>query len=116
MGADTKAKAQGQVRVPGGPLNRLKRQVALEALSESGSSFGTEVVTRETAGTGAEAGAEECQRALTRKQTLLGGGGALEVGNLRLLEDGGERGGDLGPDEVACETASERQDGNGERL
>ena len=47
-----------------------------------------------------------CQRALTRKRTLWGGG-VLEVGDLRLLEDGGERSGALGSDVVASETASE---------
>eukprot|EP00964_Phaeocystis_antarctica_P012336 scaffold6811_cov55-Phaeocystis_antarctica.AAC.2 len=56
-----------------------------------------------------------CQWALTRRRTLRGGG-ALEVGDLRLLEDGGERRGALGSDAVVCETASEGQDGNGERV
>ena len=41
-----------------------------------------------------------CQRA--RKQAL-----ALEMGDLRLLEDGCERGGALGSDAVASETVSE---------
>ena len=36
--------------------------------------------------------------------------------DLRLLEDGGERGGALGSDVVAPEAASEGQDGNGERV
>ena len=39
------------------------------------------------------------------------GGGALEVGDHCLLEDGGERGGALGSDVVATDTASEGQDG-----
>eukprot|EP00964_Phaeocystis_antarctica_P012340 scaffold6811_cov55-Phaeocystis_antarctica.AAC.6 len=39
------------------------------------------------------------------------GGGALEVGDLRLVEDGCERGGALDSDVVASETASEEQDG-----
>ena len=51
-----------------------------------------------------------CQRALTEKRTLWGGG-ALEVGDLRLLEDSGERGGTLGSDAVVCKTASEGKDG-----
>ena len=72
MGADTKANTRELVRVPGGLLERLQRRVALEALSKSGSSFGTEVVPAQTASTGAGAGAEECQWALTRKQTLRG--------------------------------------------
>ena len=43
---------------------------------------------------------------MTQKQTLWGGS-APQVGDLRLLEDGGERGGALGPDVVTFETASE---------
>ena len=35
------------------------------------------------------------------------GGGAPQVGDLRLLEDGSERSGALGSDLVAFETASE---------
>ena len=50
------------------------------------------------------AGGEECQRALTQKRTLRGGG-ALEIGDLRLLENSSERGGALGPDVVPIETA-----------
>ena len=40
-----------------------------------------------------------------------GGGGALEVGDLCLLEDGGKRSGALGSDVVVFKTASEGQDG-----
>ena len=43
-------------------------------------------------------------------------GGALEVGDLRFLEDGGERGGALGSDVVLTETASEGRRGRGERV
>ena len=57
----------------------------------------------------------ECQRALTGNQ-ILGGGGALEVGDLRLVEDSSKRGGTSVSDVVLPETASEGQDGNGERL
>ena len=46
-----------------------------------------------------------CQRALTQKQ-MLGGGGALEVGDLRLIEDGSKRNGALVSDGVASETVS----------
>eukprot|EP00964_Phaeocystis_antarctica_P049758 scaffold28821_cov63-Phaeocystis_antarctica.AAC.2 len=52
-----------------------------------------------------------CQRALTRKQKHSGGGGALELGDLRLVEDGSQRSGALGSDVIASETASEGQDG-----
>ena len=58
---------------------------------------------------------DECQRALTQKRTLWGGG-ALQLLDLRLFEDGGERGGALGPDAVVRDTASEGQDENGERV
>ena len=44
------------------------------------------------------------------------GGGALEGGDLRLLEDGGKCGGALVLDAVEVETASKGQDGNGERI
>jgi len=39
----------------------------------------------------------------------LWGGGAHQLGDLRLLEDGGERGGALNSDRVASETVSEGQ-------
>ena len=47
-----------------------------------------------------------CQWALTRKRTLWGGG-ALEVGDVRLLENGSERGDALVSDAGAFETVSE---------
>ena len=53
--------------------------------------------------------------ALTGNQ-ILGGGGALEVGDLRLHENDSERGGTSVSDVVLPETASEGQDGNGERV
>ena len=56
--------------MPSSLLQRLQRGVALECLGESGSAFGTELVALETASMGAGAGAEGCQWALTRKQTL----------------------------------------------
>eukprot|EP00964_Phaeocystis_antarctica_P063250 scaffold37942_cov57-Phaeocystis_antarctica.AAC.4 len=65
MGADTKANTRESVRAPGGLLQRLQHRVTLEALRESGSSFGTKTVELETARTGTEVGAEWCQRALT---------------------------------------------------
>ena len=58
MGVDTKANTREPVRAPGGLLERLQCRVALDALGESGSSFGTEIVLLETASTGAEAGVE----------------------------------------------------------
>ena len=45
-----------------------------------------------------------CERALTQTRTPLGGG-ALEIGDLRLLEDGSERVGALVSDTVATDTA-----------
>ena len=55
-GADTKANTRALVRAPGGLLERLQRDVALEVLRESSSSLGTEMVVRETASMGAEVG------------------------------------------------------------
>ena len=43
------------------------------------------------------------------------GGGALQMGDLRLLEDGSERGGALVSDVVAVETAGEERSEDGER-
>ena len=57
-GVDTKANTREPVRAPGGLLERLQCRVALDALGESGSSFGTEPVALQTASTGAEAGVE----------------------------------------------------------
>ena len=47
---------------------------------------------------------------MTQKRTLLGGG-ALEVGDLRLLEDCSERRGALRSDEVVPDTATDRLGG-----
>ena len=66
MGVD-----RSPVRATGGLLQGSQRRVALEALRESSCSLGTEVIVLQTASTGEEAC---CQRALTEKQTLCGGG------------------------------------------
>ena len=58
MGAAVKANTRELVQAAGGLLERLQRDVALDALSESSSSLGTEPVALQTASTGAEAGAE----------------------------------------------------------
>jgi len=50
------------------------------------------------------------------KANTLWGGGAPQVGDLRLLEDGGERSGALGSDFVVPETADEGRSGDGERV
>ena len=84
-GADTKANAQELIREAGGLLERLQRGVALETHGESESSLGAETVGRDTASTGAEAGAEACQGALTERQTL-GSGGALQRRHSASLE------------------------------
>ena len=55
-----------------------------------------------------------CQRALTRKRTLWAGG-ALEIGDLRLLEDGSERSDALVSDLIQLKTASKERGGNGGR-
>ena len=41
---------------------------------------------------------------MTQKRCEHSGGGALQVGDLRILEDGGERGGALGSDVIESET------------
>jgi len=82
--------------------------------SERGGAVVSDVVVFETMSEGWER-AQACQRTLTQKQTLWGGG-ALQVGDMRLLEDGGERGGTLVSDQVASETASEGWGGGGERV
>ena len=51
----------------------------------------------------------------TRANTASGGG-APQVGDLRLLEDGGERGGALVSDMVVVETAGEERSEYGERV
>ena len=56
---------------------------------------------------------QACQGALTQKQTFRGGG-ALEGGDLRLPEDGSERGGALSSDEILLETVNERRGEDGE--
>ena len=48
------------------------------------------------------------QWARTQQRTHYAGGGALEVGDHRLLEDGSERSGALVSDVVASETVRER--------
>ena len=48
---------------------------------------------------------EPCQWALTDRRALWGGG-ALEGGDLGLLEDRSERGGALGSDLIVSETAN----------
>jgi len=55
MGADMEANTREPVRAPGGLLERSQRGVALEALGESSSSFGTDVVDSQTVSMGAGA-------------------------------------------------------------
>ena len=71
MGVDRKASRE-PVRAPGGLLQQLQRRVALQALRESSSSFGTDIVLGKTASTRPEQGRvlRYCQWALTEEQTL----------------------------------------------
>ena len=71
-GTDTKANIREPIRATGGLLELFQCRVALQPVSESDSSLGAELVALQTASRGAEAGAEACQWALTRKQTLRG--------------------------------------------
>ena len=112
-GADTKAHTRELVRSPGGLLQRAQHRVTLEALRESRSSFGTEIVVRETASTRTEVGAEWCQLALTRKQPLgrqapvRATGSLLELFQRRVaLQPVSESGSSLGAEVVLLQTAS----------
>ena len=90
----------------------------LEDGGERRGTLGPDVVVPETADEGRSGDGERvqaCQRALTQKQ-IQSGGGAPQVGDLRLLEDGGEREGALSPDVVSLETTDERRSGDGERV
>ena len=49
-------------------------------------------------------------------RAILWGGCALQGGNVRLLEDGSERGGALGSDLVESETANKGQSEDGGRV
>ena len=49
-------------------------------------------------------------------RAILWGGCALQGGNVRLLDDGSERGGAIGSDLVAIETANKGQSEDGERV
>ena len=82
----------------------------LRLVEDGGEREGTLVsdrVTTETANEGQSrngVGEQACQWALTQKRTLSGGG-ALQGGDLRLLEDGSKRRGALGSDAVVPDTA-----------
>ena len=52
----------------------------------------------------------------TDRSKGFGAGGALEVSDVRLVEDGGERSGTLGSDLVVVETADEGRSGGDESL
>ena len=83
----------------------------LRLVEDGGEREGTLVsdrVTTETANEGQSrngVGEQACQWALTQKRTLSGGG-ALQGGDLRLLEDSSKRGGALVSDVVETETAN----------
>ena len=53
----------------------------------------------------------EFQRGLTQQKRTLWSGGALEVGDLHLLENGSERGGALVSDPIGPKTARDGWDG-----
>ena len=55
-----------------------------------------------------------CQWALTEKRTLSGGG-ALEVGDHRLFQDGSKHGGALVSNVVVCDTVRDGRGRGGER-
>ena len=106
----TEMRTLGRVGAPkrghGAPLEPLAQLG--DALSGVGATASrieaAELVVLETAAVGFGVGGEPCQGALTERRTLSGGG-ALETGDLSLLEDGRERGGALVSDAIARDTA-----------
>ena len=128
--ADTKANTTWG----GGALQLLKHAIALDAACDDDGGGDAQPLAREVDLLGRRCALErvdlkrvpvhtakrgeacsECQRALTEKRTLRGGG-APQLLDLRLFEDGGERCSALGSDVVVPNTASEGQDGNSERV
>ena len=95
-----KREHSGPVRVPSSLLEHLQRRVALKPVSESGFSLGAEAVHSKTASTG-----EEVSTGADKKANTLWGGGALQVCDLRLAEDGGECSGALVSNAIELETA-----------
>ena len=94
---DADAAARG---VSDGLLVHISEAIFNQAVSEEQSGYGERA--------GVSMGAD------TRANTASGGG-APQVGDLRLLEDGGERGGALVSGLVIYETASKGWDGDGGR-
>ena len=62
QGALTQKANSSELVREAGLLERSQRQIAREALRESSSSFGAELVASQTVSTGVEAGAEACQQ------------------------------------------------------
>ena len=100
-GADAKANTGG-----GGALE-LGDSRLFEDGSECGGALGSDFVLIEAAKHGGGWGGERrgVSMGADTKTKTSGCGGALEVGDHRLLEDGSERGGALVSDAVAIETA-----------
>ena len=110
MGADRNTNTRG-----GGALERC-HGTPLETLAQLGDALGGVGATAVNidaaelvAGQAAKGKRVVSMGADTKANTW--GGGALEVGDLRLLEDGSERRGALGSYAVDSEAASKGQDG-----
>ena len=87
----------------------------LEDGCERGGALVSDLVPPDTAKHGQGWGGERVRVSMgadTKANPL--GGGALEVGDHSLLEDGSERGGALGSDGIVRDTASDVRDGKGE--
>jgi len=103
-GADTRANT-----ALGGGAPQVGNLCLLEDGGKRSDALGSDVVRSEPVSE--EQGEKRCERvgvskgADTRANTASGGG-APQVGDLRLLEDGGERGGALVSDYVPPQTAS----------
>ena len=104
-GADMKANTSGAVA-----HSRLVIFVSLRMAASAVAPWALMLLPPRLRARGRMGTVRACQWALTQKQTLRGGG-ALEVGDLRLIEDGSKRSDALVSDAVASETVSKGQDG-----
>ena len=106
VGIDTKANTLRRGAPQVGDLRLLEND------GERGGALVSDVVVEETADEGRSGDGERVGVSMgTGTKCEHTGGGALQIGDLRLLEDGGERSGALSSDSVASETVSEGQVG-----
>ena len=112
MGADTKGGGAAERTLRAAAHSRLVIIVSLRTAASAEAPWTPMPSPQRLQGmSGGSERAGACQWALTQRGTLWGGG-APEVGDHRLVEDGSERNGALVSDVVASETASEGQGGS----